>query len=574
MRLSLSLRLNLVVGAAVVIAAGLSLFLVASLGGVESRYRSALEGPVRDQSLARQMQVVFKKQVQEWKNILLRGASPRDRERYTAAFHEDRAHVVALADSLARRVSSASTRDSIRAFRVAYAELDTQYSAALLRFEAARGRNPFAIDSLVRGKDRVPTDLIDGIVAQLEQEVDAVVARERSVVARRRVMAGIGVVALLLVLATVSPLLRRVVVAPLKRLQAATSRVAHGDLSDDVGRESDDEIGDLAESFQQMTRALRELVSDIQLGAGRVSTTASDLALSAADVNESMREVATAASSIAEAASHQSENVAQALDATRVVAERAHEIAAESSAAEHAADSVAARTGDGRGASASTQARLHEILAATHAAAPALDSLAEKSRSIQAFTDVVAGIATQSKLLAINAAIEAARAGEHGRGFGVVADEVAKLARESQDALKAIRELALEINATGGEVGTKVSEIRRSVSDGASSFAQLEGTLSSIDAEAKRSTAAAQTIGRATTEQELRSVALSAAMESMAASTEQNAATAQQLSASNEEQAAAMQRVAAVTGSLRDVSAELSARLARFTLPMEVGATL
>jgi len=375
-----------------------------------------------------------------------------------------------------------------------------------------------------------------------------------------------ALLAFIALLASGPVLVRFAIVRPLRRLEEAARRIAQGDLSATVEHVSTDEIGDLANSFRRMRDALRTLLAEIAAGSTTVSATARDLAAAAQQVTAATLEVAQAAQGIAMAAAEQTTAVTRALEASQGVAARAREIAVDGAATESAALSVEERTTRGRVVMAAVSAGLDDISVAAREAAPSLDALSIKSLGIRAFADVIAGIATQSKLLALNASIEAARAAQHGRGFGVVADEVGKLAVDSQAALAHIRSLTVDVEDAGGEIGERIDRVQRAVAAGSDAFRDSEAVLVAIDEQAHRSAASAARIGRSTIDQGERSSRLSDIIQSLAATAEQNAATAEELSALNEEQASGMHRIADGAQELQGLADRLDNAVQRFRL--------
>jgi CHASE3 domain sensor protein len=162
---TLARKIALLLGLSWVLCLGSASFLLYRLHSTAGLYETEL----RTQDMARVMQLTFKKQVQEWKDILLRGGEASALQKYGDAFHKQEKTVVALAAELRGTVADHEARAVIDQFTAAHQGMAGKYDEALKFFTEAKGQNQHAVDAMVKGQDRAPTDLIDKLVGLLAE---------------------------------------------------------------------------------------------------------------------------------------------------------------------------------------------------------------------------------------------------------------------------------------------------------------------------------------------------------------------------------------------------------------------
>lgn len=187
----------------------LTVALVSLMNGVIHGYDQLLNSHVRQVEEARVIQVDFKKQVQEWKDILLRGNNRGDLATYTKQFHSREAQVRAEAVALSGKIDDPEAKYTVDQFLSAHQLLSQKYAQAYDVYVAGNGDFKGA-DRIVRGQDREPTDLFDSAVKRLDTVVEnSVEAHRRAVLRRRRLALGAGA-GLLLLLGVAALLIVRV----------------------------------------------------------------------------------------------------------------------------------------------------------------------------------------------------------------------------------------------------------------------------------------------------------------------------------------------------------------------------
>ncbi|MDS0526256.1 methyl-accepting chemotaxis protein [Clostridium sp. SHJSY1] len=231
----------------------------------------------------------------------------------------------------------------------------------------------------------------------------------------------------------------------ISNIQLATSRIAEGDLTVTTNLESKDEMGQLSNYFNKMSKDLRELVLKIKDASKHVAVSSEGMVLSAGKTAKAAEEVSLTLQKVADGASEQMESIDEATDSISKMSQGISNILINGEEVSKLSQSAFQASKKGTEIVQSVVNQMNEISIGTQETASVIKNLGRHSEEIGKITEIIKGISEQTNLLALNAAIEAARAGELGRGFAVVSDEVRNLAEQSSISAEQISSLIQDI---------------------------------------------------------------------------------------------------------------------------------
>lgn len=427
---------------------------------------------------ALESQVYFKTQVQEWKNILLRGYDEQLYNKYLKRFINNELKVKEeVASLIALSADYPELQKDALDFLAEHEELGQRYKEALPVYRLSAHNPHITTDKYVRGIDREPIKLLSHLVEKAQKISSASAAKRTNNFNKIKYSVAIVFIATLVFIIIFFRLfIQKGISKPLNSISILLGNIAEGDR--DLTRRLDNynltELKSISKWFNIFIKNIQELMVQINSAANNLSHASYESAKTNEKTNQTIISQQAAISHVSDSMQKMTENI-------QTVANNA-QLTAESTQSALSSSSV------GYKVVIEAVSEINFLSEKINSSTDIVRQLAGESAEVSTILNAITAIAEQTNLLALNAAIEAARAGEHGRGFAVVADEVRGLSQKTYQATIQIQQLVKNMqNSSKSAVKTMLESRKQAVktvtlaNSAGESLKMVNATLAEID---------------------------------------------------------------------------------------------
>jgi len=469
---SLKVRLFAIVLSGNLILIIIALLSIAQLEKELNNYNELITQTVSLDKKITEINYLFKVQVQEWKNVLLRGHVEKKREKYWSKFQQKHKQIQQETTDLIAELDINEVHKLLTKFQLVHSALYDKYLQGYNAYINSDFNSEIG-DKAVSGIDREPSKLLSEAALNESYLIKskAKATNDNFINKIFWIYIIIAVFIISIIIITLFTL-QHIFVKPLNKILKEIQQVATGDFCTKIETNRNDELGELScnlgimvtSTFKVLTH-VKQASIDVDVAANEIIVMSKKTADNNNDTIDLNNQVAVAIEQMSTTVKEVARNAANAAEAAQI--------------ADTDAEHSLAKMVDTINAINSLSAKVNEVTGS-------MQTLERETVSIGSVLDVIKGIADQTNLLALNAAIEAARAGEQGRGFAVVADEVRALAQRTQESTLEIQKIIETVQKSAStatqaildsqkeavstvnlatEAGDSISSITKSVSD-------------------------------------------------------------------------------------------------------------
>ena len=353
----------------------------------------------------------------------------------------------------------------------------------------------------------------------------------------------------------------------LKDVVAYCKKLAAGELNvKALQAKNKDEVGQIIQAMNQLSGNLKASISSILLSSDQVNEMSRNLKENAEATTEANNEITTSIMQVASASDEQVKISERTNEAVENVSSQLIEVTGSMQETLQTTSDTKQKIEQGKLYAINVTEQMDEINGKVTELAKVIHSLKNNSQEIHRIIEIITDISNQTNLLALNAAIEAARAGEHGKGFGVVAQEVRKLAEQAAGAADSIRTI---LEQTGKETNLAVNvmdESQVTVQKGNELVEKVAATFTEIAQSIEEVSLKGDTVSSAVTSANEKIEFMAQSATEVITASSKSAQFLEQVAATTEEQNATMQELLESSSKLSSMAENLRKSFSSFKL--------